>query len=204
MKRTNPPDYHLFIGGFYPKDQDGNPLSVNMVWHDLQGEGNPNIVSKDIISAALYSRRNLTLHDNLIKLRNLCHHWASPSARIIHLDDLFFTTEQLAEARKTSGIDPDFFAQRKVISARHREALALCKLIGEGGESPEWTDVLRKAASKIAEKDIHTSATAFLRIHRYRWEASQSQYTVPNVKLTNSIIARNSGREIDWVKEVEA
>lgn len=197
MKRERP-QHCLFIGNHYPKAEDGSPISINGVWHTLLEEGNPDILSEDIISAALHSRRDLIRLDNLIKIVNLCSHWAK---RTVTIEEILFAKEDLEAARANSGIVPNFFSKRRVVSARHREALKLCRLIGEGKESDVWSEDLKAAALKIAEKGIHTSATSFLRVHRYRWEESRGKYTIPNVTSRDSVINRNKGREINWLKE---
>lgn len=198
MRRANASEYHLFIGEFYPKDEEGNPLAINRVWHDLLAEDNPHILSEDILSAAIHSRRDLIKLDNLIRIKRLCSHWQGQEVAI---EDILFTRKELDEARLNSGIDPAFFSKKQVLSARHREALALCQAIGEGKESEDWTEDLSKAAKAIADKGLHTSATAFLRKYRYVWNRIKGTYVV-NPVHRSSLITRYSGRAINWTKEV--
>lgn len=197
MRQREPSEYYLFIGKYYPKDENNNPVSINKVWHDLLAENNPNILSGDIISAALHSKRDLIKLDNLVKLQKLCSFWSGADVRI---EDLLFTKEQLAEARSKLATS-DFFAEKRKLSMRHREALSLCRLIGEGNEASEWTEGLKKAALSIAEQELHTSATAFLRKYRYSYNSKTGKYSV-KPELRNALITRYAGRDINWTKEV--
>lgn len=197
MKKKQPPQHYLFVGKYYPRDENGNPMSVNHIWHQLLAENSENILSKDIIGAALHSGRDSIKIDNLVKLINLCSIW---SGEKVTFEDIRFTKEELEEARIESGLDPEFFVRRRVVSERQREAIALCRIIGDGGESVDWTDDLRQAAKSIAEKTLYASATHFLRKHRYAWDASKGCYIVPNEQSRISVINRNAGRDIDWLQ----
>jgi len=187
--------YCLFIGNHYPRES-GLPLPIDRVWHDLLSENNEDRVSQDVLSSALHSSRDLARHANLVKLRNLCRRWSSQPE--LTVDNILFTVTELDAARIESGINPDFFKKRSIISTRHREALILVRLIGEGNEADEWTQGLREAAMSIADARNHTAATLFLRKHKYVWDRDTCTYT-PKTELRNLLIENNKDRVINWV-----
>ena len=187
--------YCLFIGNHYPRES-GLPLPIDRVWHDLLSENNEDRVSQDVLSSALHSSRDLARHENLVKLRNLCRGWSDQPK--LTIDDILFTKDGLDAARIESGINPDFFTKKKIVATRHREALALVRLIGEGKEADVWTPELRAAAMSITEARSHTAATFFLRRHKYVWDRDTCVYT-PQVTLRDLLIANNKDRQINWV-----